>query len=56
MPHLRIDNLAARLVARYSQGREADSVSLEIKRPDGSGEVVTVIPLPVEELSSSWHV
>ncbi len=48
--------LAARLVARYSQGREADSVSLEIKRPDGSGEVVTVIPLPVEELSSSWHV
>jgi len=49
-------NLAARLVARYSQGREAESVSLEIKRPDGSGEVVNVIPLSIEELPSSWHV
>lgn len=49
-------NLAARLVARYSQGREAESVSLEIKRPDGSGEVLNVIPLPIEELPSSWFV
>ena len=48
--------LAARLVARYSQGRDADSVRLKITRPDGSGEVVTVIPLPLKELSSSWHV
>jgi tRNA-uridine 2-sulfurtransferase len=49
-------SLAARLVARYSQGREAETVSLEIKRPDGSGEVVNVIPLPVADFPSSWHV
>jgi len=48
--------LAARLVARYSQGREAESVSLEIRLADGSGEVVTAIPLPAEELPSAWHV
>ena len=49
-------HLAARIVARYSQGRDAESVSLQIRQPGGSGEVLTVAPLPAGEIQQEWHL
>jgi tRNA-specific 2-thiouridylase len=48
--------LAARLVARYGQGRDAESVTVSVVRPDGSGEVLTVTPARPEEVPDAWHV
>ncbi|MCB1799971.1 MAG: tRNA (5-methylaminomethyl-2-thiouridylate)-methyltransferase, partial [Gammaproteobacteria bacterium] len=38
--------LAARIVARYSQGREAPAVTVAIAPPGGAGDVIQVVPLP----------
>ncbi len=46
----------ARIVARYSQGRSADRVKVTIERPDGTGEVLDVTPLPANEIPDRWHV
>jgi tRNA-specific 2-thiouridylase len=48
--------LAARIAARYSQGREADSVTLSITPPGKDGRDVTVVPLTSTEVLESWHV
>jgi tRNA U34 2-thiouridine synthase MnmA/TrmU len=48
--------LAARLTARFSQGREAGAVSLEYCTPDGRCQVVEVPPLPATEVARDWYV
>lgn len=48
--------LAAAVVARYSQGREAPSVTVGIHRPGGDGRVVAVTPLSPASIPDSWHV
>ena len=48
--------LAATVVARYSQGREAGAVTLEIRQPGGTGRVVTVVPMAPEALPAGWLV
>lgn len=48
--------LAARVLARYSQGRDADRVQVSIERPGGVVEVVEVAPLPAHELPAAWHI
>ena len=48
--------LAARIAARYSQGRQADEVEVEAHRPGGVCEVLRVAPLPPTELNPAWHV
>ncbi len=48
--------MAARIVARYGQGRTADEVTLSYEAPNGVGETFTVNPLPANELPNSWHV
>jgi len=48
--------LAARIVARYSQGREAESVTVSVAMPDGTGEVLVVAPLRAHEVPAAWHV
>lgn len=48
--------LAARIVARYSQGRDAEEVELHVTRPDGSSQALTVAPLPPAEMREEWHV
>ena len=50
------EELAAAIVARYSQGREAESVSLELRRPDGTGKLLQVRPLTQLELAPEWHI
>ncbi|VAX10433.1 tRNA (5-methylaminomethyl-2-thiouridylate)-methyltransferase [hydrothermal vent metagenome] len=46
--------LAARLVARYSQGRSAEQVELEIRERDGKTRTLVVAPLPPHEVQKGW--
>ncbi|MEI6414377.1 MAG: tRNA (5-methylaminomethyl-2-thiouridylate)-methyltransferase [Pseudomonadota bacterium] len=46
--------LAARILARYSQGREAALVTVEILEPDQPSRTLTVPPLPPHECSPAW--
>ncbi|MCG6871152.1 MAG: tRNA (5-methylaminomethyl-2-thiouridylate)-methyltransferase [Gammaproteobacteria bacterium] len=48
--------LAARLTARFGQGREAESVEVEIVHPGGERQLRTVRPLPAEEIPAYWYL
>ena len=49
-------HLAARVLARYSQGRSAPCVQISAHHTDGVVEVLKVEPLPPAKLPQSWHV
>ncbi len=46
--------LAARLTARYSQGRDAEQVGVEVRYPDGRAQTLTVVPLPAADIPQEW--
>jgi hypothetical protein len=46
--------LAARIVARYSQGRDSDAVELEFTEPGCDPRRLVVAPLPPHELPGEW--
>ena len=48
--------LAARIAARYSQGRDADAVQVDARHPDGVVEHLVVAPLAPWEVDPRWHV
>ena len=48
--------LAAKLVARYSQGRDTDSVDIDIHYQNGDVESVSVEPLKQDQIPQEWHV
>jgi tRNA-specific 2-thiouridylase len=48
--------LAAQVLARYSQGRTAASVTVQVDKLDGTSEQLTVSPLNPLEIKQSWHV
>ena len=48
--------LAARIVARYSQGRDADAVAVRVQRVGGVAEELEVAPLPPMDIPRAWHV
>ncbi len=48
--------LAARVVARYSQGRAAPEVEVEVTAPDGAHRMLRVPPLPAAEIPQEWHI
>ena len=48
--------LAARLVARYGQGRDAEQVTVKATRPDGAATTLTVAPMHPSEVPDHWHV
>lgn len=47
---------AARVVARYGQGRDSDSVVMSIKRPGEDLREVAIKPLSPEDIPQSWYV
>lgn len=49
-------DLAARLTARYSQGRDAHRVSVEITTVDGGSHVVQVQPFPADDVPAEWYI
>jgi tRNA U34 2-thiouridine synthase MnmA/TrmU len=46
--------LAASLVARYSKGRSADSVTLEYREPGGVARELKVAPMTAAEVDKDW--
>ena len=49
-------NFAARILARYGQGKQAETVRVCINRLDGTSEELEVQPLLPQEIESGWHV
>lgn len=48
--------LAARLAARYSQGKHEGSVTLAVSRPDRTVTDMTVAPLSADDVPKDWYV
>jgi len=48
--------LAAAIVARYSQGRDADRVQVEVTTASGACRRLEVAPLPPQSIEAAWHV
>jgi tRNA U34 2-thiouridine synthase MnmA/TrmU len=48
--------LAASILARYSQGRAAEAVTVEVRAPDGVSREVQVAPMPADDIPEDWHV
>ena len=48
--------LAARVTARYGQGRDAAEVTMSITPPGGETREVTLAPMPPEGIEEAWHV
>ena len=49
-------HLAARIVARFSQGRQAESVTLEINAQGQAMKSIAVIPLRENNIDKAWYV
>jgi tRNA-uridine 2-sulfurtransferase len=47
---------AARLTARFSQGKGAAKVTVETRRDNGEIKVFDITPLPLAELQEEWYV
>jgi len=48
--------LAAAIVARFSQGRDAEAVSVQYNRPGGVSQLLTVKPLTAEQVPKDWYL
>jgi hypothetical protein len=48
--------LAARIVARYGQGRDAEQVDIQVTQPDGSERTVQVAPFKIDEIPQEWYI
>jgi hypothetical protein len=48
--------LAARLVARFGQGREAEQVEITVRQIDGSERNIHVVPFAVDEIPQEWYL
>jgi hypothetical protein len=46
--------LAAQIVARYGQGRDAEQVDMRVTSPDGVQQTLQVKPLLVSDMPSAW--
>jgi len=47
---------AARIAARFSQGRDSDQVQVEIQTKDGVGRILEIAPMPASQIPQSWYV
>jgi len=48
--------LAARLTARFSQGRDAGQVTIEVKQQGGDARSLDVVPLTADEIPAGWYI
>jgi tRNA U34 2-thiouridine synthase MnmA/TrmU len=48
--------LAAQIVARFGQGRDAESVAISVQHPDKTEQILEVKPLSVAEIRGEWAV
>ena len=49
-------NLAAQIAARYSQGREADQVLVDVHYPDATVKQLQIKPLAADAIPTGWYV
>ena len=49
-------HLAARIAARYGQGRDAVQVEIEVKTPVEQQQILSVQPLGQDEIPPEWHI
>lgn len=47
---------AARIAARFSQGREDESVTVKVTRLNGEESMLDVLPMPPSEIKKEWYV
>lgn len=47
---------AARIAARYSQGRTAEAVTLSITDKQGLPKEINVVPIPPAQIPKNWHI
>jgi len=47
---------AARIAARFSQGRAADSVTVKTTSKDGEEKQFNITPMPVSEIKQEWYI
>ncbi|MDH5473948.1 MAG: tRNA (5-methylaminomethyl-2-thiouridylate)-methyltransferase [Gammaproteobacteria bacterium] len=48
--------LAARITARFSQGKNEDSVTVETRRQNGETQLLNVKPLSADDIKQEWYV
>jgi tRNA U34 2-thiouridine synthase MnmA/TrmU len=48
--------LAARLTARFSQGRDAYRVTIEVNTKGAATHSLDVVPLPTDEIPAGWYI
>lgn len=48
--------LAARIVARFGQGREAQQVDIVVRQKDGSERTLQVVPMLAEDIPAHWYL
>jgi predicted ribosome quality control (RQC) complex YloA/Tae2 family protein len=48
--------LAARIAARFGQGRDAEQVDINITQPDGSERTIQVVPFKIDEIPQEWYI
>lgn len=47
---------ASRIVARFSQGKNSDRVTVKITRLGGEERILDVLPMPPSEIKQEWYV
>jgi tRNA-uridine 2-sulfurtransferase len=48
--------LAAKIATRFSSGRDAEKVAVEVHQLDGSLMILNVKPMPQHEIPSQWYI
>lgn len=48
--------LAARIAARYSGGKDADKVTIQIENYNGTSYVLEVTPMQIEDVKKEWYI
>jgi tRNA-specific 2-thiouridylase len=48
--------IAARITARYGQGRTAEQVDVNIADKDGSERTIQVKPFGADEIPQEWYI
>ena len=47
---------AARIAARFSQGRDAETVTVKTRTKDGEEKTFDIKPMPVSEIQQDWYI
>ena len=49
-------DLAARIVGRYSQGRDTQAFTVRVRLPDGTEHILEVTPMAEQNIPEGWYV